>query len=49
MADTEPLYGRTPDELAALCRELGMPRFAAGQLARWLYVRHTEEIGRAHV
>lgn len=43
MADTEPLYGRTPDELAALCRELGMPRFAAGQLARWLYVRHTED------
>ena len=43
MADTEYLYGRTPDELAALCRELGMPRFAAGQLARWLYVRHEED------
>lgn len=43
MADTEYLYGRTPDELAALCRELGMPRFAAGQLARWLYGRHEED------
>ena len=43
MADTEYLYGRTPDDLAALCRELGMPRFAAGQLARWLYERHEED------
>lgn len=43
MADTEYLYGRTPDQLAALCRELGMPRFAAGQLARWLYRRHVED------
>ena len=43
MATSEYLYGRTPDELAALCGELGMPRFAAKQLARWLYVRHEEE------
>ncbi len=41
--DTAPLYGRTPEELAALCGELGMPRFAAGQLARWLYARHEED------
>ncbi len=39
----EILYGKNPTELAALCAELGMPRFAAGQLARWLYVRHTED------
>lgn len=37
------LYGLSPDELAALCDELGMPRFAARQLARWLYVRHEED------
>ena len=43
MATSEYLYGRTPDELAALCGELGMPRFAAKQLVRWLYVRHEEE------
>lgn len=43
MANKEHLYGRTPDELAALCGELGMPRFAAKQLARWLYVRHEED------
>ena len=38
-----PLYGKNPAELAALCAELGMPRFAAGQLARWLYKSHIEE------
>ena len=40
---TDLLYGKNPTELAALCAELGMPRFAAGQLARWLYGRYTED------
>ena len=39
----ETLYGNNPAELAAVCAELGLPRFAAGQLARWLYQRHTED------
>jgi len=39
----EPLYGKNPAELAAVCAELGMPRFAAKQVARWLYQRHVEE------
>ena len=43
MAMKTPLYGKNPTELAALCAELGMPRFAAGQLARWLYKSHIEE------
>ena len=43
MTHQESLYGKTPDQLAALCGELGMPRFAARQIARWLYVRHTED------
>ena len=43
MADRETLYGKTPEELAALCGGLGMPRFAARQIARWLYVRYTED------
>lgn len=43
MADRETLYGKTPEELAALCGGLGMPRFAARQIARWLYVRGTED------
>ena len=43
MADRETLYGKTPEELAALCGGMDMPRFAARQIARWLYVRHTED------
>ncbi len=43
MAPTEALYGKNPAELAAVCAELGLPRFAAGQIARWLYTRHTED------
>lgn len=43
MTEKEHLYGRNPGQLAALCGELGLPRFAARQIARWLYVRHTED------
>ena len=43
MTDPEYLYGKNPEELAVLCNELGMPRFAARQIARWLYVRHVED------
>ena len=44
MAVSEPLYGKNPAELAALCAETGLPRFAARQLARWLYVKHIEDL-----
>lgn len=37
------LYGKSPEELAAICEQLSMPRFAARQIARWLYVRHVED------
>ena len=43
MTEKETLYGKNPEELAALCAELGLPRFAARQIARWLYVRGTED------
>ena len=43
MAEREHLYGRNLEQLAALCGEAGLPRFAARQIARWLYVRHTED------
>ncbi len=43
MALSETLYGKTPEQLAAVCAELGMPRFAAKQLARWLYTKHVED------
>ena len=32
----ESLYGKRPDELAALCSELGLPRFAAKQIDRFV-------------
>ena len=39
------IYGLTLTSLQDVCRELGLPRFAAGQLARWLYVRHATDFG----
>ncbi|MBQ2595895.1 MAG: 23S rRNA (adenine(2503)-C(2))-methyltransferase RlmN [Bacteroidaceae bacterium] len=45
MSETKiPLLGKTLDELAAVAAENGMPRFAAKQLARWIYVRHVRSI-----
>lgn len=43
MAQMESLYGKNPQQLAAICLEMGLPRFAAQQIARWLYARHTED------
>lgn len=43
MTSSQTLYGKNPQELAAVCASLGMPSFAAKQIARWLYVRHTED------
>ena len=40
----ESLYGRNPEELQSICREAGMPRFAAQQMARWLYRRFTDDV-----
>ena len=38
------LLGMTAGELKELTEELGMPRFAAGQMARWLYTAHVMSI-----
>ncbi len=38
------LYGSTLSELQQLCAELSLPRFSAGQIARWLYKRHVRTI-----
>lgn len=38
------LLGMTTGELKELTEELGMPRFAAGQMARWLYTAHVTDI-----
>ena len=36
-----PLFGKTLEELRSVALEEGLPRYAAGQLARWLYVKRT--------
>lgn len=38
------LLGMTLDELVALVGEFGMPRFMAGQIAKWLYQSHVRSI-----
>lgn len=40
----EPLIGKTLEELRTLARDLGMPAFVGGQIARWLYVQHVKDI-----
>lgn len=40
----ETLYGKNIEALRLLCEELSLPRFAAGQIARWLYVKHVADI-----
>ncbi len=37
--DKKVLFGLSPDELQGVCAAEGMPRYAAGQIARWLYRR----------
>lgn len=45
MSDREYLYGKTLSELEAVTARVGLPRFAARQLARWLYVKHVSDLG----
>lgn len=33
----EKLFGKMPEEVAAICRSLNMPGYAAGQMVDWLY------------
>ncbi len=44
MQPLKPLFGLTLNEISALTQELGMPRFAARQIARWLYGRRVTAI-----
>ena len=41
--DKQSLLGMTLNELKEAVRELGMPAFTGGQIARWLYVQHATE------
>lgn len=40
----EPLIGKTLEQLRMVAAECGMPKFAAGQMARWLYVKRATTI-----
>lgn len=40
----ECLYGKTLPQLQELCTKESLPRFAAGQIARWLYVNRVDDI-----
>lgn len=42
--EKKPLIGNTEAELKVLCKQLGMPAFTGGQVARWLYVQHVTDI-----
>ena len=45
MGETKkPLLGLRLDELKAVAQSLGMPAFTGGQIARWLYQNHVENI-----
>lgn len=44
MQPLKPLFGLTLKEISALTQELGMPRFTARQIARWLYARRVTAI-----
>ncbi|WP_455382923.1 23S rRNA (adenine(2503)-C(2))-methyltransferase RlmN [Salinispira pacifica] len=40
----EPLFGKTLSQLQDLASNLDLPRYAAAQIARWLYRRHARSI-----
>lgn len=42
--DKKPLIGHTETELKTIAKELGMPAFTGGQIARWLYVSHVDDV-----
>lgn len=43
-SNKEPLLGKTLFELKQIAKELGMPAFTGGQLAKWLYSAHVQSI-----
>ena len=40
----ENLYGMILTRLREICRDEDLPAFAAGQIARWLYVRRVQQV-----
>lgn len=46
MEDKQWLFGKTLGELQEIVAEKGMPRFAAKQIATWLYRKGVDSIDR---
>ncbi len=44
MQSQKMLYGKSLDQLSQVVKELGMPRFTASQIARWLYQHRVADI-----
>ena len=44
ISEKTTLYGMTLQQLSELCEREHLPRFAASQIARWLYVSHVDSI-----
>ena len=44
LQDKKVLLGMSLEELKAVVKELGMPQFTAGQMAKWLYQQHVRSI-----
>ena len=42
--EKDRLFGKTLSELQGICKELGMPKFAAAQIADWLYKKDISSI-----
>lgn len=42
--EKKPLLGLTLAELKQVAKDLGMPAFTGGQMAKWLYVQHVKSI-----
>lgn len=40
----EPLIGKTLSELTEICLQYGLPKFAAGQMADWLYKKRVRSL-----
>lgn len=43
-SEKKPLLGLTLTELKDVAKELGMPAFTGGQMAKWLYTQHVRSI-----
>lgn len=44
MEHKTPLLGMTVDELKDVVKQLGMPAFTGGQIAKWIYTSHVRSI-----